>query len=1350
MELCKRFVDSPLFNILLVSGVLGLSALLHYAVPSTSESLFVNWSDVLASSWLRFGANLLLSGFLPGFLFFDILNLRGTESFVRYFIFSYLLSVFVVTFANIVAFFVCGSWMSLSVLILTNCVLFGIWLFVKRGKIGCSGISWKFILAVSCLVLFFLCISSIHDFFIYGDQFDYHGCALSWAETPFSSLNGVIQPFYPWWTFAYLSTLFETTGLPSINTYVLLIVLNMMPVVAFFCLVRTKADTRVSVIASFLAFFTSGFGWIYSSLINVGTQVDLLQQLGWKTHDVTLPNSFLSLTPDLSTGLLLVGLPSLLVVLAIVIDEKETSSQWRYYLLTVALTALTFLAHVEAGVILTGILSLLVLTNCIKNTRLQLSFLSGLFLVLVIDLLAPAQYYTSLSVSLASSSVLLIPVCIVAVLLSMIFSRMYHVRLFNSYSSTVLQSIKNLFSKLRSIDFKVFFSFGINKDTRENSNHPYKWHIKFSLIAFVIALLIVFCYVGTSLMYIVDFFPTYHFDVSSVPLYLYPVRLGAVGVLSLGFLVGCIFLQWHKKEKLPYVLIICIPFIILIGSFGLYQEHRMMKYLPLLLAPFAAVFLTKLADYLPSKIHSKIRARALQVVTVLLILLLSVPSMVLYFQYESLCQDPTHYATLGRRIPLSDSIVSAAEFLLDNSNSDDTLATFPIGYGGTYSYTHDLIGQLQKGSFLPLFAIEQPLDFFTVANDIQLKYVYVSTVEEELINKYYNNGFLNFYTSIATIAHETNETKIYNIPQLFSPSENPECSILDLSAFTSLYSSQNSSFLSFLLFGLSGVQYNSYSYTLTGVNPDVSTIVMPVDPNITSIDTYLDWVTDGGNLVILASDQLGSFSTFLGLNVTGFGKVNSLTTKNTTISIPSIQLPIISSEDSNVTIHAYYAQDQQVVSPFFVERTLGNGTIKYLYLEPLFSYLLSAGNGSIDTLAQITPTIINMLGLTVNNSSTNTNVNYPNYVLESPTYSGNVTGTTDYLTFYAPQLTITQSDLIKQQFNDATVEILGSVTFTIRNTNGSISAGTPQSQEIDPLEIYNDEIFWSFYPGHGTGTVGNVSITQDVSTVTSGNSSTKIAIGDGSYSIRGVYHNFGTTDWSSLRKISVYIYGAGTNGTITLSLFSGVETANDAINWEIVENFNGWKKITLDFSNPTHVGSAFNFTDVKKMYIWFDTPGTRYLDRIALDISGSTQSMPSLTFSDDAPKEIELTLSNESQLIITSENQTNLIFASGIQKFFVNASTIDVFLNSFTTNLTIDGTVTFKGTYGYWLENTLTVHDTIVISGETSFKPTFAEWVTYVYADDMFRNFVMKYPSNPIIYISNLNITGTYTHTDEK
>jgi hypothetical protein len=524
---------------------------------------------------------------------------------------------------------------------------------------------------------------------------------------------------------------------------------------------------------------------------------------------------------------------------------------------------------------------------------------------------------------------------------------------------------------------------------------------------------------------------------------------------------------------------------------------------------------------------------------------------------------------------------------------------------------------------------------------------------------------------------------------------------------------------------------------------------MPVDPNITSIERYLDWVNNGGNIVVLASDQLGSFSTFLGLNVTGIGEVNSIRNANTAISIPDIQFPLVSSKDSNVTIQAYYAQDQQLKSPFFAQRNLGHGTIKYLYLAPLFSHLLSSGNGSADTLAQIASTIVNLLGFKANSSSTNTNCNLPNYVLEKPTYLGNLTGTTDYLTFYAPEINIKQSDSIGQHFDDASVEIIGPVNFAISNTSGSISAGTPQSQEIDPIEIFNDGEFWSTYLGPGKGTVGNVSIAQDVSIVRSGNDSTKLAIGHGSYQNSGVYHNFGTTDWSSAKRISVYVYGSGTNGNITLAVFSGAETAYDAITWGIVDNFKGWKKFTFDFSSPTYIGSDFNITDIKKMYVWFDTPGTWYLDRFALDASGPTQSIPSITFPDNIPKDIELILSNESQLVISSGSQDTRISGTNNQKILITTTTSDIFLSSFSTNLTIDGTMTFKGSYGYWLEKTPAVHDIINVSGVTSFKPAFAEQISYVYAEDSFRDFVVKYNPNPIIYISDLSVTGKYTHVDE-
>lgn len=1348
MFISKRTVSSPILNIVIFTGLLGFSILSLFVVSPVPEKLFLSWDMVPSSNWLRFGADVLLSAFLPGFFLFDTLNRRNTESPVRYFIFSYLLSVFIVTFANLIGLLVYGCWIPLNILILTNCLLFGIWLLMKRGNIGCSRISFKFALAIVSIILFFLCVSLIHNFFIYGDQLDYHGWAIGWSENPFRLQNGVIQPSYPWWGFVFLSTLFTTTSLPSVNTYVSLIGLNMMPVVAFFCLVRTKANAQVSAIAAFLVFFTSGFGWMYLPLITAGNQVSALQQLGWKTYDITVPNSFLSVTPDLSTSLLLIGLPSLLVVLAIVFD-KQISSQKRYYLFTAVLTALTFLSHIEAGAILTGICVLLILVNYFRNMRLQLSFLSGLLLVLVIDLVVPAKYYTAVTVGLASSHISLLLLCIAAVSVSILFAQIYRTNTFNSLTTVSMRKTKNLLSKLRSIDYTVLFSFSIVRGTSGKDNLPSK-RFKYSLIATLIAILIILSYLITLLVYSVFFFPTFHFNVSLTPWFIYPVRFGMVGALSLGFLLGCIFFQWHRKEKLPYALLLGIPLLVFLGYLDLYQQHRIMKYIPLLLSPFAAEFVIKLVNCFHEKIHSKIRGKIIQFTTLVLILALSSSSMILYLQYESVSQDPAHYSTLARRIPISNSVASAAEFLLDNSNFGDTIATFPIGYGGAYSHMNSLTGRDTR-SFLPIFAVKQPVDFFKVASDIQLKYVYVSTFEESLVNKYYKDGFLNFYTSIASIAHKTNETKIYSIPTLYPPSENPECLVLDMSAFTQSSTSQNSSFLSYLTLALSGVQYAPCSYPPTAINPNIKTIVMPLDPNITSIDKYSDWVNNGGNLVILASDQLGSFSTFLGLNVTGIGEVNSIRNSNTTISTPNLQFPLISSKDPNVTIQAYYAQDQQMKSSFFAERNLGNGTIKYLFLAPLFSYLLENGNGSADILAQITPKIINMLGFTVNVPNTNTNYNFPNYVLEKPTYSGNLTCTTNHLTFSAPEITLKQSNSMEQHFKEASVDIMGSVKFAINNSSGSISAGAPQDQEINPTEIYNDEDFWVSYLGPGKGTVGNVSKGQDASTVRSGNSSTRITVEPGTRQNSGVYHNFNTTDWSSAKRISLYIYGSSTNAKVSVALFSGAETAANVLIWEITDNFTGWKKLTFDFSSPTRIGSIFNATNIKKMYVWFDAPGTWYVDRFTLDSSsGSTQTMPSIKLENNDPKDIDIILSKGTQLVITSGTQDTKIIALEEQKISLQAIPNEIYLDSFATNLSIDGSVTFKGSYGYWLEQTPTVHDTIKVSGLTSFKPTFAELISYVYAEDSFREFVVKYNTNPIIYISDLQITGKYTHMDEK
>jgi hypothetical protein len=184
---------------------------------------------------------------------------------------------------------------------------------------------------------------------------------------------------------------------------------------------------------------------------------------------------------------------------------------------------------------------------------------------------------------------------------------------------------------------------------------------------------------------------------------------------------------------------------------------------------------------------------------------------------------------------------------------------------------------------------------------------------------------------------------------------------------------------------LSKIKYDAYE------DGDLSAfskkyVVLPFDKapyQKNEADEYLEFVSKGGNLIVINSDNKfdGIFSKLLLIKPGNLTKFNSIEAnnsgkireKNYSINVSGMARSIETSSYDNLTVKSYYANKgdsdkYQYVAPFVIEKNYGNGKIIFVnangYFDSIFGKIYSSGNNTFGiknqyfaTLSKVAPII---------------------------------------------------------------------------------------------------------------------------------------------------------------------------------------------------------------------------------------------------------------------------------------------------------------------------------------------------------------------------------------------------------
>jgi hypothetical protein len=386
-----------------------------------NSEIFIHWKYVTLAQIISLGAAIILSIFAPGYALVSVLDRKHELGSVPRFLVAYLLSIFLTGLVGYVTSSIGLAVSSINTLvILIHLVILAQFLcikilldkdFVRPFNIPTVGKALEPIKKNYSDVLVFASLFSLvilstyylNNGMLIGDQWYHYGRSQLFLSGKYRdlALSDIEQPPYPPFQHAFLATFFSLSSLPSINAYISLNFLNIMPVFAFhyFFTMWLPDHRKTALLASTLFMLSSGFGWAY--LINLTTNNPVVSPMSAlnafntaaiKTFDITIPNTFIDVGhPDITTGLVIIALPAGFVLLGLI--KQNLSSKLKNIALIVSVVILGYLTHEEFGFFLiVGSVILVIFRLNGKNTIFA-AIVTALSFLMLVAFLFPGEYY---------------------------------------------------------------------------------------------------------------------------------------------------------------------------------------------------------------------------------------------------------------------------------------------------------------------------------------------------------------------------------------------------------------------------------------------------------------------------------------------------------------------------------------------------------------------------------------------------------------------------------------------------------------------------------------------------------------------------------------------------------------------------------------------------------------------------------------------------------------------------------------------------------------------------------------------------------------------------------------------
>ena len=444
----------------------------------------------------------------------------------------------------------------------------------------------------SLLGLIILSTFVLYNGVIVGDQWFHHGRALQFISGDYkaftiSSANYLYPPFLS----SLLSSFFVLADVPTVNAYASIGFLNTISAFAFYYFLQNWIpirQKRSALLGAALFVLGSGFGWVFATNAFVGdpgpeTQESaLLTVLGVskQTYDIRSPSTFLLAShPDISTGLQLIVLPIGFVLLGILKDVNVNPKKSGYFFVIIsAIVALGIFSHDEIYFFIIIACILPIIFGLRGKDFIYFGFLATNGVAIVAN-------YALLEKYLSVTVIMEVPLVVI--------SFFFVVITWGIYSSRILVKLYNYIGVHKTTIQKAFLS---------GYPSPHRSRVRFTLSVILVSVvfyLYLFSYITWAELSVKDI----EIQISelyprNVPWFLYPMKLGLIGILGLSFVLSYIFRRFEKEVFVFGVIVIVT---LITGPY--YDEHRFGKYVMVGLIGFASLFIYDIIAFLNKRFH---------------------------------------------------------------------------------------------------------------------------------------------------------------------------------------------------------------------------------------------------------------------------------------------------------------------------------------------------------------------------------------------------------------------------------------------------------------------------------------------------------------------------------------------------------------------------------------------------------------------------------------------------------------------------------------------------------------------------------------------------------------------------
>lgn len=754
-----QFNFSTKLEVLAVAVSFAVTSILLIGVPALgSELQYIPWNYVPVNSAFRSIVTFLFESIFPGYIVLRVIDKDRRISGWTLVIFSLVISILFISLLGLalVIFHLPLNELGPYLFIIVNTILMISYIltafkrdyFHEKKIVAFNRIQLYENLALISMIILqvvFCCSLLALNFPLPPyDEWKRHGYSAYFSRGLFPSI------LYPWFLHVYFAFTYALSGIPSINTHQVLLSITVMPIIAFYAILKSffkKRHRKIPILATFFGYF-GGFGWICFLLLRQQgfSLYSALWEASQKTYTIAFTPVFY-LAPYTSPAQF-AGLVSFLLL--IYLSFNQELSGWLRGFLSFVVVTYGYLGHiVEIPIFLLLLLTSIFIFErklCARFKTVGISTLLSLLMTPLIEVFAQKgvqiyigwHWYASIFLSILS------------VLAAYFKGRSRRPMSLKSFASSIFYREVPKKAVLLSLVYVYFLSFivwGSIRNVFEVTSTFARANVFWSLFGLGVP------------------------SASFVPWYIYPLQLGFLGFLCIVAFVYILAKKKNAKDLEFFIVIVLFALILGRGTrlLPVYWEERFLTQLWVGLTVLAAFIFIKFVAYIRScKIGGK-RKKMFIALMLSSVIICGAADSLLYVEYL------THgYAAPGFK--LSENELEALTSLRNDYVPDASVLTMTqisrlalLGFGGVGGDEQTLSPCGYEPYVSEYFSPKHPETVFYTLRNTSVLYAFLAKRDVDVLPRYTNSFMANYLVPYLPILVENDEATIYKVPTFNPP-----------------------------------------------------------------------------------------------------------------------------------------------------------------------------------------------------------------------------------------------------------------------------------------------------------------------------------------------------------------------------------------------------------------------------------------------------------------------------------------------------------------------------------------------------------------------------------------------------